>query len=98
MEQIAEPVKAERLAMLQELLTAQQTQFNHQMVGRTMPILFEKISTKTQYHQGERKQWVGRSPFMQPVHYVSADDLMGKVLTCKITEYHSHSLYGELVA
>ena len=40
--QVAEEVKAERLARLQALLDEQQRAFNAAQVGRTLPVLFEK--------------------------------------------------------
>ena len=41
-DQVPEPVKAERLAMLQTLLNEQQRAFNEGCVGRTLLVLFEK--------------------------------------------------------
>src|SRR5580704_17625460 len=40
--QVPEPVKAERLAVLQALLQQQQRAFNEAAIGTTMPVLFEK--------------------------------------------------------
>ncbi|MFQ5347969.1 MAG: tRNA (N6-isopentenyl adenosine(37)-C2)-methylthiotransferase MiaB [Rhodothalassiaceae bacterium] len=60
-EQVAEEVKAERLAELQALLAGQQAAFNAQSVGRTVSVLIERPGR----HPG---QGVGRSPYMQAVH------------------------------
>ncbi|MDX1737967.1 MAG: tRNA (N6-isopentenyl adenosine(37)-C2)-methylthiotransferase MiaB, partial [Alphaproteobacteria bacterium] len=40
--QVAEEIKDERLAGLQQLLNAQQQAFNESMAGKTIPVLFEK--------------------------------------------------------
>ena len=40
--QVPEAVKAERLARLQSLLSAQQLAFNQSVVNRTIPVLFDK--------------------------------------------------------
>ena len=41
-QQVPEDVKAERLARLQALLRRQQEAFNAAMVGRILPVLFER--------------------------------------------------------
>jgi tRNA-2-methylthio-N6-dimethylallyladenosine synthase len=89
-DQVDEAVKAERLARLQALLNRQQEQFNERMVGKVLPVLFEK--------PGKREgQLVGKSPYMQSVH-VSADAaLNGQIHDVKITHAHPNSLAGELV-
>ncbi|RME61741.1 MAG: tRNA (N6-isopentenyl adenosine(37)-C2)-methylthiotransferase MiaB, partial [Alphaproteobacteria bacterium] len=59
--QVPEPVKAERLAVLQAELNAQQQAFNRASIGRIDDILIER--------QGRRPlQFLGRSPYMQAVH------------------------------
>ncbi len=60
-DQVPEDVKTERLAVLQELLDAQQLAFNQTTVGRDTEVLLER--------EGKRRgQLVGRSPYMQAVH------------------------------
>ncbi len=83
--QVPEAVKAERLAMLQELLNAQQEAFNRASVGRVMAVLLER--------RGRRPgQLVGRSPYMQAVHVAAPDDLLGGVVEVTVTEAHPNSV------
>jgi tRNA-2-methylthio-N6-dimethylallyladenosine synthase len=86
-DQVPEPVKAERLAELQELLQRQQRAFNDAAIGRTMPVLFEKPGR----HEG---QLVGRSPYLQPVHADAAPDRVGAILPVHIIGVRSNSLTG----
>jgi tRNA-2-methylthio-N6-dimethylallyladenosine synthase len=88
-QQVAEAVKAERLARLQERLDAQQRAFNAAMVGRTVEVLFERPGRKP-------GQMVGRSPFLQPVHVDGGPDLAGRCLEVTVTDALEHSLAGRL--
>ncbi len=89
-EQVAEPVKAERLARLQEVLNRMQSAFNEASIGLEMPVLFER--------RGRRPgQFIGRSPFMQSVHVEGAGDLIGQTLPVRIAASHPNSLTGEPV-
>jgi len=87
--QLPEPVKSERLAMLQELLGVQQTAFAETCVGRTLPVLFERPGR----YAG---QLVGRSPYLQPVHAEADPALIGRIVPVRITECHPNSLAGVL--
>ena len=42
-------------------------------------------------------QLVGRSPYMQAVHVMAPDSLIGDVVTLAITDAHGNSLSAELV-
>jgi tRNA-2-methylthio-N6-dimethylallyladenosine synthase len=90
-EQVPEAVKAERLAELQELLAAQQRGFNAAMVGRELPVLFEKRGR----HPG---QLVGRSPYLQAVHATAPDHVLGALLPVRFVRAEPNSLAGELSA
>ena len=70
-QQVPEDVKAERLERLQALLRRQQEAFNAAMVGRILPVLFEREGR----HEG---QLVGRSPYLQAVH-ATAPGLIGEI-------------------
>ncbi len=94
MPQLDEHIKDERLAMVQELLNSQQQSFNHSMMGRNMAVLFERIAPKAHHHTATEMQWVGRSPYMQPVHIMHDGDLTGKILNLEIKNIQGHSLYG----
>ncbi|MEK0084946.1 tRNA (N6-isopentenyl adenosine(37)-C2)-methylthiotransferase MiaB [Benzoatithermus flavus] len=89
--QVAEPVKAERLRVLQELLEAQAASFNAACVGRTLPVLLERPGR----HPG---QLVGRTPYLQAVHVAAGEGLgIGDLVPVTITECHPHSLAGVTV-
>ena len=88
-DQVPEPVKAERLALLQLLLAAQQEAFNEACVGRTLPVLLEA--------EGRRPgQLLGRSPYMQAVHVPAAAGLRGRILPVRVEAAHPNSLAGQL--
>jgi tRNA-2-methylthio-N6-dimethylallyladenosine synthase len=88
-EQIAEPIKNERLQRLQRLIDSHQTEFNAGCVGRTFDVLFEKNGR----HPG---QIVGRSPYLQPVQVMGSQEHIGTVQEVTITELGPNSLFGTL--
>lgn len=83
--QVPEPVKAERLAMLQTLLEAQQVSFNQSQVGRVLPILLEARGRKP-------GQMTGRSPYMQAVHLIAPAHRLGRVVAARIESARANSL------
>jgi tRNA-2-methylthio-N6-dimethylallyladenosine synthase len=86
--QVAEEVKAERLARLQALLEEQQAAFNAAQAGRVLPVLFEK--------PGRRPgQIAGRSPYLQPVHCEGEPGMIGQIAPVKIVSASRNSLAGE---
>jgi tRNA-2-methylthio-N6-dimethylallyladenosine synthase len=85
--QVPEEVMAERLARLQALLDAQQVAFNAAQVGRTLPVLFERLGR----HEG---QLVGRSPYLQGVHAVADASLIGQIAPVRIEGASKNSLSG----
>jgi len=88
-DQVPDPVKAERLQRLQELLQAQQTTFNAAMHGRTMDVLLEK--------PGRRPgQLVGRSPWLQAVHVDASADIIGTIVPVRVETIGANSLFGLL--
>lgn len=88
--QVAEQVKDERLQRLQALLASQQAEFNGACVGRTLPVLFEKLGR----HSG---QIIGRSPYLQAVHASAPQSLIGRIVEARITAAEPNSLAGALV-
>ena len=87
--QIPEEVKQERLARLQGLIHEQQTAFNESFIGRTIPVLFDRMGK----HEG---QILGKSEYMQSV-YVSADaKMLGQISQVKITGGFLNSLSGKI--
>jgi tRNA-2-methylthio-N6-dimethylallyladenosine synthase len=89
--QIADRVKAERLAVLQSLLSTQQTAFNQAQIGRTMPILLEKKGRKA-------GQLAGRSPYLQAVHVECDENRIGEIALTRITSAGANSLSGVIIA
>jgi tRNA-2-methylthio-N6-dimethylallyladenosine synthase len=89
-EQIAEPVKAERLARLQALLAEQQAAFNRSRLGMRMEVLFEKEGRKP-------GQIVGRSPWLQPVQVDAAVALIGAIEAVTVDGLGTNSLYASLL-
>lgn len=93
--QLAEDVKSERLARLQDLLNRQQIAFNETFIGRTIPVLFDRRGARP-------NQISGRSPHMQAV-YVNFDtprDLavhLGGVYDVQILAARANSLAGGVV-
>jgi tRNA-2-methylthio-N6-dimethylallyladenosine synthase len=89
--QVAEAVKAERLARLQALIEAQQQAFNQAQVGQVLPVLFEK--------NGRREGQIGgRSPYLQAVHCDGELELIGQIASVRITSAGPGSLAGERVS
>lgn len=89
--QVPAPVKAERLAMLQDLLDEQQAAFNQTDLGRGVTVLLEG--------KGRRPgQLLGRSPRMQAVHVEAPDDLLGRLVEVTIVAAQPNSLKGRLAS
>jgi tRNA-2-methylthio-N6-dimethylallyladenosine synthase len=86
-DQVAEEVKDERLQRLQAVLNAQQIAFNRAMIGRTLPVLFEKPGK----HAG---QLVGRSPYLQAVHAPAEPWETGRIVDLRIEGIGHFSLSG----
>ncbi len=87
-DQVPEAVMSERLQRLQALLTTQQKAFNRSCVGRTMPVLIEKPGRNA-------GQWVGRSPYLQPVHIPQAAGAVGDIVEVAVHAAEGNSLFGE---
>ena len=88
--QVPEDEKADRLARLQALLSAQQAAFNVAQVGKTLPVLIEKPGRNP-------GQMVGRSPYLQPVHLDCAADLAGQIVDARIEAAVANSLSARMV-
>ncbi|MEO1091667.1 MAG: tRNA (N6-isopentenyl adenosine(37)-C2)-methylthiotransferase MiaB [Pseudomonadota bacterium] len=85
--QVAEPVKAARLAELQHRLGEQQRAFNTATVGRTVDVLVDG-------HGRKPGQLVGRSPQLQAVHVDGDEALLGEIVPVRITHAFAHGLGG----
>ncbi len=88
-DQVPEPVKEVRLAILQDVLQGQQNTFNEATVGQTVPVLFEREGRHAD-------QLVGRTPYNQAVHAVAPDVDLGILANVRIDSCLTHSLGGVL--
>ncbi|MEM1409806.1 MAG: tRNA (N6-isopentenyl adenosine(37)-C2)-methylthiotransferase MiaB [Pseudomonadota bacterium] len=86
--QLAEDVKSERLQRLQALLQEQKRAFDEAQVGRALPVLLEKVGR-------QEGQLVGRTPYLQSVHVVAPQDLLGTIVPIRIKSAGPNSLKGE---
>ncbi len=89
-DQVPEEVKSERLQRLQTLLNEQQIAFNASKVGSTMDVLLERKGR-------EPGQLGGRSPWLQAVHMMAPEHLIGTLQTVRITGITKYSLSAELI-
>ncbi len=79
-----------RLKKIQELLNKQQKLFNTSFIGKTMDVLISSEGKK-------ENQYVGRTPYLQPVHIISSKNLIGKILKIKIESLTSFSFHGKIL-
>jgi tRNA-2-methylthio-N6-dimethylallyladenosine synthase len=90
-DQISEGVRTERLARLQVALSEQHLNFNKSCVGRTLPVLFEKLGRQP-------GQMIGRSPYLQAVTAATDDTLLGQIVDVEIVGAGPSSLSGVIKA
>ena len=90
-DQVAAPVKVERLARLQARLEAQRQAFNAATVGRRFGVVFDKPGR----HEG---QLIGRSPYMQSVNAVVDSGRIGEMTEVEITGVKPNSLTARVVS
>jgi tRNA-2-methylthio-N6-dimethylallyladenosine synthase len=88
-EQVADDVQAERLSRLQVLLGSQLQAFNASCVGKTFQVLIEKPGR----NEG---QVIGRSPYLQSVHFESGAHRVGDMVKVQITGVKPNSLSGSV--
>ncbi|CBS88253.1 tRNA (N6-isopentenyl adenosine(37)-C2)-methylthiotransferase MiaB [Azospirillum lipoferum] len=88
--QVPEEVKESRLAALHQLLNAQQVAFNHSFVGRSVPVLFDRVGRRG-------GQLLGRSPWMQSVHAEANERLLGRIVEVRVDAALANSLAGTVV-
>jgi tRNA-2-methylthio-N6-dimethylallyladenosine synthase len=86
-DQVAEVIKAERLARLQQRISRHQLAFNASCVGRSFDVLFETAGRRP-------GQVVGRSPYLQPVHVMAPSSLLGEIARVEVTGVGSNSLFA----
>ena len=88
--QVAETLRDERLARLQALIREQQDATNAASIGATMPVLFTGRGRKP-------GQLSGRSPFLQAVHAIAPDRLIGSEVPVTIEAMLTNSLTATLL-
>jgi tRNA-2-methylthio-N6-dimethylallyladenosine synthase len=86
-EQLSDEVKADRLARLQALLSAQQAAFNASMIGRELDVLWEAPGRMD-------GQIAGRSAYLQAVHAEGGMPLLGRITPVEIAGATQNSLRG----
>ena len=89
MPQIPQDIKSARLQRLQALLNEQEEFFNRATVGKVVDVLVEKPTHKV-------GQLMGRSPWLQPVHFDGNHAIIGQMVKIKITGCEKHSLFGHV--
>ena len=88
--QVSEDIKNERLYRLQEILNAQQLEFNKSFVGKNLDVLFERDGK----YQG---QLIGKTPYLQSIYVEGAQRIKGQILETKIITAKQNGLAGELI-
>lgn len=86
---VAEEVKVERLARLQELLLKQQQDFSRSLIGREIDLLLEKPGRMP-------GQLIGRSPWLQSVNVDANASKIGDIINVRITAAGPNSLFAEV--
>jgi len=79
-----------RLLTLQAKITEDQFAFQTSMIGRTLPILVEKVGRNA-------GQVIGKSPYLHAVHFEAPADSVGKILQAEIIASERNSLTGHAV-
>ena len=88
--QIDEETKDRRLYALQDLIRAQTEAFNVSKEGETVEVLFT--------HPGRQAGQIGgRTPWLQPVHALGPESLIGKIVPVRIVKGRPNSLNATLI-
>jgi tRNA-2-methylthio-N6-dimethylallyladenosine synthase len=88
--QIDETTKDRRLQELQALLRDQQTAFNASKAGEIVEVLFT--------HPGRQQGQIGgRTPWLQPVHALGPERLIGQIVPVRIVDGRQNSLTATLL-
>ena len=86
-DQVPEPVKRMRLQAVQGAISRGAQVFDQAMVGRRVPVLFERKGRKP-------GQIAGRSPYLQAVHVEGPEMLIGQIAEVDIVAAGPNSLTG----
>ena len=88
--QISEEIKNERILKLQEVINQEQNKFNHNFIGKTLNILFDRKGKKS-------GQVIGKSEYMQSVYLDNGLEFINQTAQVKITKILANSLTGEII-
>ena len=88
---LPEKIKSERLKRLQEKILLYQRSFQENLIETVQEVLVEKYGKFSD-------QFVGRSPYMNPVVVNSKKDIIGNIKKVRIVSSSGLSLVGELVS
>jgi tRNA-2-methylthio-N6-dimethylallyladenosine synthase len=88
--QVPDEEKFDRLYRLQTVLAEQLTAFNSSCIGQTMSVLVEKPGR----NEG---QMIGRSPYLQSVHFDTQTAQVGDIIECRIDSTKPNSLTATVV-
>jgi tRNA-2-methylthio-N6-dimethylallyladenosine synthase len=83
-------IKKHRLALLQDVVSANAAAINQQMVGTVQSVLVDSVSRKSE------SQISGRTENNRVVNFVGDKELIGQFVDVRITEARTNSLQGEL--
>lgn len=84
-------VKKQRLAIVQQRLLLNARQISEAMVGTIEPVLVVGPSKKNP------NEWTGRTENNRIVNFKGEPDMVGKLVSLKITEVRTNSLRGDLI-
>jgi tRNA-2-methylthio-N6-dimethylallyladenosine synthase len=88
--QLSEAEKDRRLEALQRLLKGQRDAFCAGLVGKSLPILFER--------PGRRPgQLIGRTPYLQSLHAYAPASMIGSIAPALVSGVTPNALAGEVV-
>lgn len=88
--QVAEEIKVDRLSEIQTILNEQQLSFNKSFIGKNFDVLLERKGKK-------ENQLVGKSPYMQAVHILTNEYMIGDIVKIHISNADKNSLEGNYI-
>jgi len=87
---IDQTVKKKRLAVIQDKLNKNTEEISRSMIGSIQKVLVEG-------HSKKGSTLSGRTENMRTTHFQGNEDLIGQIVSIKITEGFTNSLQGELI-
>ena len=87
---VDQTVKKQRLAVIQDKLNENTEEISRSMIGSIQKVLVEG-------HSKKGSTLSGRTENMRTTHFQGNEDLIGQIVSVKITEGFTNSLQGELI-